>query len=143
MILLAIPALLLGAPENKNLAWVDDQIRAIKPDRVGLTTHATARLRDPFSDMLRMNQPVIPEDPEAPDAPVTVKKAEVTRTLYLKAIMNAKTAMIDGKWYKVDDKIYGYTIKKIDRSSVVLLKKKKELKLYTASIKSNIQIQTK
>ena len=140
MILLAIPALLLGTPENKNLAWVDEQIKAIKPDRVGLTTQATARLKNPFSDMLRMNQPVVPEDP---DVPVVVPKEEVERSLYLKAIMNAKTAMIDGKWYKVDDKIYGYTIKKIDRSSVVLLKKKKELKLYTASSKSNIKIQTK
>ncbi len=141
MIILALPTLLLAATVNKNLIWVDEQIEAIKPSRKGLEKHATATLRDPFYEILRINrmkdeEPV--EEKMAAPAPVTQEQP-----LMLQAIMNSKSVKINDKWYKLDDELYGYTVKDIDRTSVLLQKRKKTLKLYTASTKSNIKIQIK
>ena len=110
MILLVLPVLLLAATDNKNLAWVDKQIEAIKPNRSGLGTQATTMLRDPFIDILKINRSAL----ENPDGIKEIAKVQVVeqKPLSLQAIMNGRSAMIDGKWYKVEEKIHGYTIKK-------------------------------
>jgi len=140
IVMLALPTLILAASANRDLAWVDEQIDAIIPKRVGLNAHETAILENPFRGMFAQEKKETIEDS---DVKVAVEEVDERKPLRLQAIFNRKKAMIDGKWYRTDDKIYGYSIKNIENTSVLLRSKKDELRLYIASKKSNIKIQTK
>ncbi len=146
--------------QNLKLKWVDEQVEAIKPNRVGLSAHATSMLKNPFLTQLRINRmkDKKPEDEkqkssaepskvvtyaEASEPMDTVDEPEGRKPLHLQTVINKTRVLIDGKWYAVNDKVYGYQIKKIDAASVLLKSKKKELKLFIATNNSKIKIQTK
>jgi len=139
LLLLALPLIAFAQAPHADLKWVDEEIAAIQPPREGVSSRALYGLKDPFKSQLYLNQPH-----KAGATKAVAKKApRRTHRFTLEAIINAKTAQIDGKWYKQDDKIYGYTIKKIESSSVVLQNKAKTLELSLVTKNDKIKINAK
>ncbi|MDQ1264694.1 MAG: hypothetical protein QG559_1695 [Campylobacterota bacterium] len=129
------------------LEWVDEQIEAIKPPR---KSAKMASISDPFI-FLEKNKTPKKDDKKSPfssssqkivksaaDANATAKKEEYN----LIAIMN-KSAMINDTWYKVSDKVNKYTVVAIDKTSVTLKDKKKELVLSTENKSKNLKFKNK
>ncbi len=146
LILLAgLPLFLFADTPSQNLKWVDEQIAAIKPGRTGMDQRATYKLKNPFSAALHLNQPPVETKDGKDIKPIKIAKEEevVSSHPRLQAIVNRSSALIDGSWYRKDDKVHEYTIKEIGESTVVLKSRKKELKLYIAASDSKIKIQTK
>ena len=123
------------------LSWVDEQIEAIKPSRVGVSLQDIAKLHDPFVFLHKKSEKKkMQSSPSATiSTPKPIKTAQkVNNGLSLEAILN-KSALINGKWYKIGDSLYGYTITKIDIKSVALIKNKKTTILSTQSKKTNLK----
>ncbi len=67
----------------------------------------------------------------------------VEEPLRLQALMN-KSALINGKWYKVKDSVRSYTLAEIKPNSVLLTGKKGQpLILFLSKPNNNIKINTK
>jgi len=138
LLLLTLPLILLAQGVQPDMQWVDEEIAAIKPPRKGVSDAALLGLKDPFRAQLILNQP--PKSGETGGyyvAPVERKP------LTLQSIFNGHSALIDGKWYKQNDSIYGYVITKIGYDSVRLQKKKKQLTLTLRKKNAKIQINAK
>lgn len=135
---IAITALFLAnlilADEMK---WVDEQIEAIKPFRKG---QEISNLKDPFIFLDKNNTKTEHNSSTPLTAPQLSlvkesqkpKEEEKKADFSLSAIMNA-SAMIDGNWYKINDKLDGYTLVEINKNTVTLKKGDKELLLSTYS----------
>ncbi len=134
--------------EDKELAWVDEQIKAILPARVGIADGAINSLRDPMKlakpapktsgGTSLMAPPKLGATTLLPLKPVVVEEP-----LRLKALMN-KSALISEKWYKVGDTVRGYSLAEIKPNSVLLLGKKgQKLILFLTKPNNKIQITTK
>ena len=145
LLLAGLPLFLFADIPSQNLKWVDEQIAAIKPSRKGMGQHATFMLKNPFATTLFLNQPPAEEDENRSIKPAKIVKDVETVNGHpnLQAIVNKTSVLINGNWYKKDDKVQGFTIKEIGASTVVLKSRKKELKLFIAVTDSKIKIQTK
>ncbi|MDO9207490.1 MAG: hypothetical protein Q8R86_09955 [Sulfuricurvum sp.] len=142
----------LQSKSDKELAWVDEQIQAILPARVGVSDGFINSLIDPIkyihpvripstlsSPMMNLlappklgNLPVMPTLPKIVEEP-----------LRLQALMN-KSALVNGKWYKINDSIRTYTVAEIKPSSILLSGKKGQpLILFLNKTNTNIKINTK
>ena len=137
-LLLLLPLTLLAENVQPDMQWVDQEIAAIKPPRKGVPSGALLGLKDPFRAQLILNQP-----PGSGAKVAAIRRPRAERPFTLEAVINSKTALIDGKWYKQDEKIYGYTIQNIGRDNVVLQKKKKQIKLSLVKHNKNIKINAK
>ena len=150
-LLIILFAVFLGnALYATELEWVDEQIEAIKPPRKGVSI---SKVGDPFV-FLEKNKPEVKKEAKTPSVSrrtvASVKpsvapseKIETERKAFiLSAIINS-SAMIDGSWYKKDDKISSYTITDIDKTSVTLKKGDKELILSTISRNPNLKFKNK
>ncbi|MEA1916424.1 MAG: hypothetical protein U9N42_02725 [Campylobacterota bacterium] len=118
-----------------NLAWVDEQINAIKPNRDGISVKGIDKTRSPFIFIQKdksvkkgSNQKAIYKTVKNKDGKVIKKRVLVKKEMKLKAIINYN-ALIDKTWVKVDDIFKGYRVIKIDDSFVVLKKGSKTKKL--------------
>ena len=122
------------------LKWVDEQIQAIKPPRVGITKSKIDTIRDPFI-ILKKQLKEKPTKKALTSNKSTISKGNIsksttnaiskqTTSFTLNAIIN-KSALINGKWYKLHSKLGKYTLSHIDASSVILSYKNKELLLTT------------
>ncbi|RLA81718.1 MAG: hypothetical protein DRG78_08810 [Epsilonproteobacteria bacterium] len=148
-------ALLLTANLNSSeLDWVNEQVEAIKPPRIGMKNRELSTLKDPFI-FLRKNRTNKPKGKNvakksrstsssnrataASGKKTTLKKKS---SLSVSLLMNS-SAMINEKWYRVGDKINGYKISKIDSTSVLLIKNKKKLLLSTSSESKNLNFNNK
>lgn len=133
------------------LEWVDEQIEAIKPPRKGVNISA---LGSPFV-FLEGNKPEKDGAKKGSRAAATAKKAvpsaqtgDAAKTtpkksgFVLSTIINS-SAMIDGNWYKVSDKIKSYTVTEITKTSVTLKQGSKELLLSTLSTNPNLKFKNK
>lgn len=142
LLLLTLPLMVLAQNTQPDMKWVDDEIAAIKPPRKGVPANSLYGLKDPFLMELILNQP-----PQKPSAKGTTVYKKPQPPLTLEAIMNGRTAMIDGRWYKQNDSIYGYTIQAIGQDSVLLQKtykkKKQEITLSLIKKNKNIEINAK
>ena len=137
--LLIISTILLSSSLFCNeLAWVDEQVEAIKPSRVGMDSSLLTKIHDPFI-FLRKPQTQASTSPKI----VSVSKpTKVKQVLILSLIVN-NTALINDVWYKIGDKVNGYEIKEIDAKSVLLTNKKKQLLLSTKSSSNNLKFNNK
>ncbi|MDO8454644.1 MAG: hypothetical protein Q7S59_08755 [Sulfurimonas sp.] len=133
---------------SNELEWVDEQIEAIKPPREGISEAEIASLKDPFifvkkadtkSNVIAAAPTVF--TPETTDAP-KIKVSPQKKNFILDAIIN-KSALINGKWYRISDKIDDYTVSKIDTTSITLSKKGKEEILSTSSKNLNLKFKNK
>ncbi len=140
LLFLTLPLLLSAQTVQPDLKWVDSEIEAIKPPRKGVSHYKVSSIKNPFARQLALNQPPAEEQKEEQKA---LPEPEPFHPLTLQAILNRNSALIDGKWYKEDEKIYGYTIQDISYDTVLLSKKKKKLKLTLFKKNKNIQINAK
>jgi hypothetical protein len=139
------------------LEWVDEQIQAIKPPRKGVNISTVG---DPFI-FLEKNKPEVKDTKKSTKSVDTsAKKTASLKTassaeagekvvetskksgFILSTIINS-SAMIDGNWYKVSDKISSYTITDITKTSVTLKSTDKELILSTAIKNQNLKFKNK
>ncbi len=127
------------------LEWVDEQIEAIKPPRSGISSSKINTVGDPFI-FLKQKKDKIKKSKIASKSKYTLKKPspnsnKVTKkstVLVLDAIIN-KSALINGKWYKLKDKVGKYTLSSVDRTDIILSYKKKRLFLTTNSKNKNLK----
>jgi len=136
--LLLITSLLSFSLIANELKWVDEQIQAIKPPRKGVSSAQINSIKDPFI-FLKKNK----EDTENKKTKSKTYVAKKTKTVYktnkvtqksatltLEAIIN-NSALINGKWYKLNTQVGRYTLSAITRTTATLKHKKKELLLST------------
>ncbi len=118
---------------DNQLAWVDKQITAIKPPRVGISNKEISQIKDPFIYLVKKKK--------------TIKKVfkhshyirrYYTRRFYLEAILN-KSAMINRKWYKKGEWVHGYKLINVNKTSVILQRRNKKLLLSTESKNKNLK----
>lgn len=140
--LLLIALLISTRLFSNDLSWVDEQIEAIKPPRVGVSEKEIAKIKNPFI-FLHKNDDSKKSQAKKGVSP-RYKKVVKRRSIRfrLDAILN-KSAMINGKWYKQGSYVYGYKVVKIGRDSVVLTRKDKKLLLTTKSRSKKIKINNK
>ncbi|OIP56642.1 MAG: hypothetical protein AUK54_01695 [Helicobacteraceae bacterium CG2_30_36_10] len=133
---------------SNELAWVDEQINAIKPPRKGLSNSAVSNLKNPFIFLNKQSTKTVSNKPVSSSPTIASSTAKISKPttsnkiLYLDAIMN-KSALISGTWYKTNDSVQGYTILDITRTSVVLTKNSKRLVLSTNSTNQNLKFKNK
>lgn len=160
ILLLFSAYLILGANDNVELSWVDEQVEAIKPPREGLKVAAVNHLKDPFifldknksekktdgtnRSTHKMADSIIPLGivKSQTDMQTIVTDKEPAKTLSVDAIIN-KSALINGKWYVQEDVVQGYTIKQVHKTSIVLSKNDKDLVLSTNSKNLNLKFKNK
>ena len=128
------------------LAWVDEQIEAIKPSRSGLKNSTINSMKDPFIFLKKYKKDI------------AIKKSKIThkniisssnsikvtpkKKLALVAVMN-KSALISGSWYRLGEIVNGYKLSEINKKSVLLTKKSKTLILSTDSINKKLNFKNK
>jgi hypothetical protein len=130
------------------LGWVDEQIRAIIPARIGVAPQDINSLVEPFifTKEIKEIKPVggidssmfkpMQKTQEKPQ-PIIVKAP-----LKLSLIINSK-ALIDNKWYQKGDKVDGHNVENITFNSVTLVKGKNMQVLTIKNDSSNLKIKTK
>ncbi len=136
---------------SNELSWVDRQVDAIKPPRIGMKASSIKNLKDPFI-FLEKNRTaeLLTSKSSQPKAGIkqnskTAKKQKiktVSKVLVLNVIMN-NSAMISGEWYKLGDRVNGFEISEINRNSVLLHKQKKKLLLSTKSNTNKLKFHNK
>ncbi len=142
----------LQSKSDKELAWVDEQIQAILPARVGVSDGFINSLIDPikYTHPVRLPstlgapamQLLAPPKLRSLPAMASIPKI-VEEPLHLQALMN-KSALVNGKWYKLNDSIRNYTVAEIKPSSILLTGKKGQpLILFLNKTNTNIKINTK
>ena len=144
-LLMLLVILLSSIIYANELSWVNEQVEAIKPSRVGMSSQSLATIRDPFI-FLKKNSS---EDKKPSTTTLvhssriqTVKPHVQKQLLTLSLIVN-NSAMINQKWYQKGDKINGYIIDEIHPASVLLSKSKKQLLLSTRSKSTNLKFNNK
>ncbi len=149
-IILSFLCLFTVALSSNELAWVDEQIDAIKPPRKGLSNSAVSNLKSPFIFLKESKEGVKTTSSRPQSSRVvkssssTVKSKPVTpkKALSVDAIMN-NSALIGDTWYKTNDKVQGYTILNITQTSVVLVKNNKRFVLSTNSTNRTLKFKNK
>ena len=115
------------------LQWVDEQIEAIKPARVGLKSHEISKITDPFI-FVKSQEKANKKTRKAKTVYHAKhhKRYYSVKRLHLAMTMN-RSAKINGKWYKIGDTLHGYKITAIDVTEVTLRRHKKEYLISTNS----------
>jgi len=139
---------------STELKWVDEQIDAIKPLRVGLKQSDVDMLKDPIiftnGKVTRSSQTkskkFVKRKKTYRSYSKTSSKSKIDyktiRGLKLEAIIN-NTALISGKWYKLNDKIKTYKISEINRTTVLLTRKGKNIMLSTSNKNRTIKFKNR
>lgn len=123
------------------LQWVDEQIQAIKPQRDGITRATINSAKNPFIFLKKKQiekkntnkEKVLSDTSKQINSITSVSKTKIakhTTSFSLEAIIN-KSALINGKWHKLNSKLNNYTLSNIDRTAVTLSSKDKTIILST------------
>jgi hypothetical protein len=126
------------------LAWVDEQIEAIKPPRKGISIRDLSKLKDPFIYLHVKKAKRRARFSYRRHSRSSSKKHVQTNSskLQLEAILN-KTALINGRWYHEGGKVYGYKLEKVNLQSVLLTQGGKQILLSTMSKSKNLKFNNK
>jgi type II secretory pathway component PulC len=140
---------------SSELDWVNEQISAIKPQRSGLKSTAIRRLRDPFifirekgskdsaSSAKKVGSSAEARDKKVVPQGIEIVEKRVKRVNFnLSAIIN-KSALINGQWYGLNDRVRGYKLRKINKTFVVLSRNGRNILLSTDSRNTNIKFKNK
>jgi hypothetical protein len=131
---------------DKELTWVDEQIQAILPARVGVSEGIVGSLLDPMK--MKKIVPVASSGnllapPKLGSTGILALPKIIEEPLRLQALIN-KSALINGQWYKLNDPVRTFTLSEIKPNSVLLLgKKEQKILLFLTKQNSNIKITTK
>lgn len=134
--------------QDKELTWVDEQIQAILPARIGISDGLINSLKDPMKmkkpvPVLSANGSRMLAPPKLGSSLITLPPKVIEEPLRLQAIMN-KSVLINQKWYKLNDSVRNYNLTEIKSNSVLLSgKKNQKLVLFLTKPNNNIQITTK
>jgi len=130
---------------DTELSWVDTQVDAIRPARVGINNYEIMKIQDPFifykkkSDKSKKITGVVKASISGSSAnSVKASLKKKPKPMKLSTIIN-NSALIDGKWYRVNEKIAGFIVSSITRTNVVLSKGKKKLVLTTNDQNRNLK----
>ena len=134
------------------VTWINEQIEAIKPPRSGVSSAEINSLKDPFiflgkntSKGTSASNKNLATRSTGSKAGSTAKRGSRYRTskaFKLDVIINS-SALINSKWYKLNEKINGYTVSEISRNSVLLTNKGKKILLSTKSNILNLKLKSK
>jgi len=120
---------------SNEIKWVDKQIKAIKPDRIGIDNSKINSINDPFvfivktkKSQKKVNQTTYKNKKSSKSLKNQNTLSDEKKFLVINAIIN-DSVLINGKWYKLKDKVGKYTINKIERKTVYLKSKSKKLLL--------------
>lgn len=131
---------------SDSLAWVDEQIEAIKPARIGVSKKEISKIKNPFIFLHKDTDSKKSQATKgiSPSSYAGYKKVLKRKSIHfrLDAILN-KSAMINGKWYKEGGYVYGYKLAKVNRKSVLLTRKNRKILLSTKSRSRKIKINNK
>lgn len=153
-LLIAIALLLTVSLSSDELAWVDEQVSAIKPPRTGMKSRELSMVRDPFIFLKKnrideANNKSSSKTARPRSTPNRIatssemkKVVKKKKSLSVTMLMNS-SALINGKWYKLGETVNGYKVSKIDSTSVLLTKKNKKLLLSTNSKNKNLNFNNK
>ncbi len=143
MRILILPLIIIMMPlwaiAEDSLSWVDQQIAAIKPKRSGISDSKISEIKSPIRYRKIETEDAKKADGSKP-AVVNIMLPEPVKPLKVTAILN-KSALIDGKWLKVNSSIRGYKIRRINSDNVLLQSRNKKLKLFIKEKNDNIKIQ--
>lgn len=138
----------LQPQSDKELIWVNEQIQAILPSRVGVADGSINTLLDPIKYVAPVflpssNGSKLLAPPKLGNMTLMPVVPKVEEPLRLQALMN-KSALINGKWYKVNDAVRSYNLSEVKQNSVLLSGKKSQpLILFLSKSNTNITINTK
>ncbi len=125
---------------SNKFVWIDEQIEAIKPPRKGINSKKILKLKDPFIYLRKKRRKKniyrSRKHSGSKRAPVYTPKISLVATLN-------KSALINGKWYREGEKVYGYKLEKVNPKTVLLTKGKKQLLLSIASKSKNLKFNNK
>ena len=125
--------------DSANTEWVDKQVQAIKPPRSGVSHTAINRIKSPFLYVYKKSTSAgtVSKDGTTPQS-----ASSQAKPLQLAAVMN-NSALINGTWYQISDKVRGYSIEKIETDSVLLMSGKTKKMLFITQDNPKIKIQIK
>ena len=131
---------------SDNLVWVDEQIEAIKPARIGVSKKEISKIKNPFIFLHKDTDSKKFQAAKGVSATsyAGYKKVLKHKSIHfrLNAILN-KSAMINGKWYKEGSYVYGYKLTKVNRKSALLTQRNRKILLSTKSRSKKIKINNK
>jgi len=140
---IGLVVLLVSQLNANELAWVNEQVEAIKPPRVGISNKEISKVKDPFIFLVKKEESVDGKKvPKKKTYHTRYVKKNHSKRLFLNAILN-KSAMINSRWYKEGDKVYSYKLAKVNQTSVVLKKNNKKIFLTTTSKNKNLKFNNK
>ncbi len=146
IILIFIALLHTQLSAEADLKWVDEQIKAIKPSRTGVSNSFINRLKDPIKPLVKKTTGKSKTSSKSSTKKYYTSSKSThkvhNKPLTLEAIMN-NNAYINGKWYNVHDKVRGQKITLIDKDYVVLKYKKKKTRLFINNKNKKIKITTR
>lgn len=129
-----------AAINTNELSWVDEQVEAIKPARTGIKNYKIDRLKNPFVFLKPIDKAGKSKRRVAPRVTTTHSSSQIqpaivhsSSSLALEAVIN-KSALINGRWYKEGQNVYGYTLKKVSGNTIYLTKNNKT-KVLTTKVK--------
>ena len=124
------------ANHNKSLSWVDAQVQAIQVPRIGASDASIDSLNNPFifTYTVKKNHKLIH---------VAYKhRYHHIRPLRLMLIINNK-AMINNRWYNLNEKLRGYKITSITPDEVTLKNRYRVKILSLRKNRNNVKIHIK
>jgi len=144
-----------------DISWVDHQIDAIWPTRKGLDLKSLKFLKDPMiflHKITKVSKSKIPLKEKAlvgtttnnsvtnsssaiVPAAMFVKKV-FKYSFVLEAIIN-KSVLVNGRWYKIGDKIKGYQLRTVTQNTAVLKRGRKTMTLTTVTKHNTLQFNQK
>jgi len=143
---------------SNELLWVNEQINAIKPARVGIKDSELSLVKNPI---IFLNTKVTKSTKKSIEKRVFKSKIKKNTRTYkqrkriqknsknnfkykfqLEAIMNS-SAMISGKWYSLGNKVKGYKIVEINNNSVILIRNRKSIILSTSTKNRTIKFKNR
>lgn len=154
--LLSIAILMSLNLTANELDWVDEQVEAIKPARIGLDFSEISNIKDPFifvdangaykekkykkrATKVKKYSNVSSSSSKKSKPKSKQKSKNIYRgSLTLEGIIN-NSALISGKWYRVNDKVKNFTLAKVSDTSIVLKRNGKKVVLSTNSKNKNLK----
>ena len=125
---------------TQELSWVDEQIAAIKPPRKGIKNSQIDQISNPFVSLKKAKKAkqyprLLSTSPNKVrlQSRQIQKSTKHTVALKLGAIINT-SALINGKWYKEGQSVYGYRLEKVSGDTAIL-KKHNKITILTTKVR--------
>ena len=149
---LALIALFFTISLSSNeLSWVDTQVEAIKPPRKGMSNANLAYIKSPFIFLNGKSKKRYKKYKRKTSSYKSSKKIATASSdscnetkqsssgkFVLSAVIN-NSALINGKWYKLNDTVSNYKVFSVNRTSVVLTRGDRKLVLSTSDTKRTLK----